>query len=76
MMTSRINIADPNVGDDQLCTRQECADFLRITAVSWDRLTKLGKAPEKVTPEGVWPRWRVGDIRAYFKIRQQRSVAE
>lgn len=64
---TRIDIADPAVHEDTLVTRQECADFVRITPTSWDRLVARGTAPAKVTPDGVWPRWRVGDIREWLK---------
>lgn len=63
---SRVDISDPKVHEDALVTRQECADYLRITTTSWDRLVAVGKAPPKVTPDGVWPRWRAGDIREWM----------
>lgn len=80
---SRVDISDPKVHEDALVTRQECADYLRITATSWDRLVAIGKAPQKVTPDGVWPRWRAGDIRepcanlkARIRIQNTTPLAE
>lgn len=70
----KIDIADPSVPDGALATRQECADFARITTTSWDRLVAMGKAPAKVTPDGVWPRWKVGHVRAWSEGRTAAGV--
>lgn len=34
----------------------------------------VGKAPAKVTPDGVWPRWKVGHVRAWSEGRTAAGV--
>jgi hypothetical protein len=64
------NIADEeHVPDATLVTRSECAAYCRITTQSWDRLCLRGDAPKRVTPKGVRPLWRAGDVRKWYSGR-------
>lgn len=71
-----IDISNPDVSDEALVTRKECAEFLRTTVVNWDRLVSQGKAPARVTPDGVRPLWRTGDIRQFVGWKSSQVTAE
>ena len=70
MTARRVDIADPNVRDIELCRRSDIADWLGVTLQGFDWMRANGKAPEPCTPDGVRPRWRVGDVRGFYSARK------
>lgn len=65
--TTVVDISDPCVDDGEMCTREACAKFLGITAVTWDRWVKTGVAPKAYKLPGFRPKWRVGEVRKTFR---------
>lgn len=65
-------IGNPNT----LVTRKECANFLGVHEISWDRMVKRGDAPAKATKEGSHPMWRVGDVIDWAKNRHIRPTTQ
>ena len=70
------DIASPETLDGATCTRTDLANWLQVTAKTIDSWRRTGQFPKPITPEGIAPRWLVGDIRKHFNIGSAREVAK
>jgi predicted DNA-binding transcriptional regulator AlpA len=73
--TQVVDISSPDVHDDFLATRADIAALLRIDPRHFDKLVKKGSVPKPCTPKGMYPRWRVGDIRAWLAANAEGKEA-
>lgn len=64
-----IDIGNPEVRDMDLCQRGDIAAWLRISIQSFDWLRRNGRAPKPCTPDGMRPKWRVGEVRRFYTTR-------
>lgn len=64
----RTDMRDPSLPDGALVTRIDIADYFGVAANTVDKWVKTGVLPKRVTPEGIPPRWRAGDIRGVLNL--------
>lgn len=67
----RVNIADPAISDNELCRREDVAEWLKIGVSTFDLWRHQRRTPKPCTPKGTRPRWRVGDVRAFYSRIQE-----
>lgn len=76
MATSEKTIAEllAQNADYALVSRKQLAEHFGITPQGWDMWVRRGRAPKKVTPDGMFPRWRLSDIREMLERQTVQDV--
>lgn len=67
-LCKRTDLRDPTLPDGTLVTRIDIANYFGVSAVAVDRWVRDGILPQRVTPKGIPPRWRVGDVRSILNF--------
>ena len=60
--------------DYALVSRKQLAQHFGVTPQGWDMWVRRGRAPKKVTPDGMFPRWRLSDIREMLERQTVQDV--
>lgn len=60
--------------DFALVSRKQLAEHFGITPQGWDMWVRRGRAPKKVTPDGMFPRWRLSDIKEMLERQTVQDV--